>query len=142
MTNPQALAGIVKPLEWDQRHGQHSWFADADTGIYRVVAPNGGSYWMWYRYSNWPQSGVILGCDGLTFQSAFPTREAAQAAAQADYAARILAAIDTDRIAALVEAATKARMVLAEHEPYPHPIWHKLRDALDALAAMKGQSDD
>lgn len=82
----------VKQLEWE--NAGHSWLAKADTGTYRAHAPNGGAYFMWLRYSDWPRSGVILGMEGEMFDSAFADIDGAKAAAQADYERRILSALE------------------------------------------------
>jgi hypothetical protein len=90
------LTRLVKPLEWVNLGGgyPHKW-EDA-SGIYRVY--DSGKNWSQDRYSPTSLYGVI----GRLGQ--FPDLESAQAAANADNAARVLAAIDTALIEELVEA--------------------------------------
>lgn len=86
---------IVKQLEWVETEGEgNGWFAQADTGVYRVFAHNGGNFWLWHRYSWWTESGCILGCKGEVLEDAFNSSEEAKKSAQVDYETRVLSLID------------------------------------------------
>ena len=109
----------VKPLVWD--------------GLVCVTE---------YKYclSYWEKEDEFV--DSYTTMRRHPTLEAAKAAAQADYATRILAALDVqpdtrdEVIARLVEAA-KALEMWDAARGYPVP--YRVRDPLRAaLAAVKG----
>ena len=131
----------VKPLWW--RGDSSHFFAFCQLGEYHIslstLADPPGRYRLRLPF------GAV---------QYFDTLEAAKAAAQADYEARILAALtpqpvataltttavaDSDRpeagakVAGLVEAANKAAIVLAEHEPHPLPVLIELLTALAAL---------
>lgn len=100
MTTPETLADrlarCVKPLAW-HNFDVWTWWAESPSGTYHVEERNG--YWQ-----------VELRVGGLVhhvFSTDDTTPEdmdAAQAAAQADYTARILAALDLDALAREVEA--------------------------------------
>lgn len=112
------VAALVKPMEWKQYvtdKGTHGTAATTVCGRYLCV-PSG---WFLVGQSGWMPE---------------PTLAAAQAAAEADYRARIAAALDLDKLAALVEAA----------KPYVSPVQNadygrqlRQHDALvSALAAL------
>jgi hypothetical protein len=91
MTDPtlaERLARCLKPLEWrlSKQNDQHWW-----------ITREG-------RYTIFPRA--LAQCSGYVLKGfgTFPTIEAAQAAAQADYTARSLAALDLDALAREVEA--------------------------------------
>jgi len=119
MTEEQIIAGLVKPADWCKQ-----------------VARDGGPMWTFKHYAisvtSREQYGVSPGI-GI-----FPTLAAAQAAAEADYRARIAAALDVGPILALVGAAT----------PYVSPVQNadygrqlRQHEALvAALAAFKEAS--
>jgi len=98
------LQGVkVKALEWGSTsYGTPEVFTDV--GVYRIVSAwNGGWSLTWNNSS-------ILDSDG---RSNFPTQEAAKAAAQADYEARVRSAIDpapSPRAQALEESDLNARL--------------------------------
>ena len=73
----------VKPLVWSGNEGR------APGGFYRLERPHGGDVWI-----IWSQGYVLGGVLYGAYRQTYPTREAAKAAAQADYEARILAAIE------------------------------------------------
>ena len=84
---PEQLAakGLrVKELEWVMC--DFDWFAEADTGVYSVFEARKG-HWRWDRSSSRTHSGVRF------IRGACLSLEAAKAAAQADYEARVLAAL-------------------------------------------------
>ena len=88
------LTGLVKPLGWrliDERtaHAKCRYVSDRYIIEHRL---HGDHFDLWMGHN-------------ATTAARFDTLKAAKAAAQADYTARILAAIDTDAIAALVGAA-------------------------------------
>jgi hypothetical protein len=128
------LKGLVKPLFWE--HHPCGWVA---------APPTGRSYIIDTR-----RKGKFEVIKGLTFSTPFPTLEAAKAAAQADYEARLLAALDLAKVEALVEAAEElARRVdhalkdLTNHGGYTYEDdfmgeAQALGDLYAALAAMKG----
>lgn len=81
------LAGMVKPLVWEFRSAGETW----EAGKYSVGHNSHNSNYWW---GSWDGKGGMAN-----------TLEAAQAAAQADYAARIASALNTDAVLALVAAA-------------------------------------
>lgn len=90
----QILAGMVKPLVWeldpDRPEDYPKWTAATEFGkTYSVFKARWGAQDKW----------GYVGEDGFCH-----TPEAAQAAAEADYRARIAAALEVDKIGALVEA--------------------------------------
>lgn len=92
------LAGMVRPLEWAM-DGLH---------IYLEAHHRFGSYEINDRGEHW--SGAVENdrfiLKGANFATRrFPTLEAAQSAAQADYTARIASALNPDAVLALVAAA-------------------------------------
>jgi len=106
MTDTDILAGLVKPLEWlafsdGTYHDQHCQYElETDGGFWGVTRGVIGG------------SSYVADCDTL---------EAAQAAANADHAARILASIDTDKLRALVNLLTEARADLADYVGHEWP---------------------
>jgi hypothetical protein len=114
------LKGLVKPLEWIEcsdgtLHDPHCQYElETDGGWWRVTkgVTGGGSY--------------VAHCD---------TRESAQSAAQADYEARLLAALDLAKMEALVEAAEMMVKAYREESDKVITAFYALEDA---LAAMKG----
>lgn len=82
----------VKPLVWDV-DDDGGFFAASVFGHWRVFSPRIG-LWMWALYNRWPNPSVILQEGGQLIANAYHSPEAAKAAAQADYAARIRAALD------------------------------------------------
>jgi hypothetical protein len=80
------LTGLVKPLEWKSFEQRQQAFSRA--GPYTVVC---------YSERDWGWSSEYS-------KGREATEQAAKAAAQADYTARILSALDLDAIAALVGA--------------------------------------
>ena len=78
------LAGLVKPLEWIETPAGQKYAPDTFGGYYYLDAD--ARHW---RHSDNPDCWRVGGAEGV----------------QADYADDILAAIDTDAIAALVGAA-------------------------------------
>lgn len=86
-----AARGVrVKALEWKEVEGnlptQRVWIFDALKWMWIVQNDGGNFIWCEDVTPSWaPASGV---------RGVFPTLEAAKAAAQADYEARILAALE------------------------------------------------
>ena len=112
---------LVKPLEWG---GQSGRFAENPWGGYNIIgAPGPDGTWDWFSWSHSSRG------DSDESDLAFPTEDAAKAAAQADYADRIMAAIDAHYVAELVEAARKAERIIRNGQP------DKMSDAADVLAA-------
>ena len=125
------ISAKIRMLEW---HNFDAWahWAEGVCGTYHVEERNG--YWQVELRVGGLVHGVTQ-TDGTT-----PAHlDAAKAAAQADYEGRILAALEwkttvSPEVQALVDAATKARIILAEFEPHPLPV---LGELLAALAALK-----
>ncbi len=95
------VAVRVKPLTWDHDHLPGWVFARGGVLSYSIMLSAHRVY------------GVPGEHDGA---AQFPTLEAAKAAAQADYAARIMAAIDAPDVAELVEA---LRLLLQVNDGVP-----------------------
>ena len=93
------LADIVKPLVWSKRDepNERSIAADCSWGRYKIV--DRGEYGLGV-YS--PRSGPTMGY--------FENVREAKSAAQADYTRRVLAALDTDALLALI-AEEKQKLV-------------------------------
>jgi hypothetical protein len=91
------LDGLVRPLEWEWpcRANNNTHIARSIFGEYYVDV-DGGRHQAWLLANDAPYERLLGDSCGCLF--------IAQSAAQADYTARILAALDTDAIAALVEA--------------------------------------
>jgi hypothetical protein len=128
------LSKIVKTLEWDegQRYGDaRSWLCFNEKGRFCYGVDLAGIY-----YAQTP--------DGE--QEGFPTLESAKAVAQADYAARVLAAIDTDALQGLVEAAEKVWTETCANHDKPPPVkymaaYGAIVDLRKALARLKGTAE-
>jgi hypothetical protein len=122
MTDTDILAGLVRPLVWKPstinfRPGE-CFHADANTRL----AP----YAVHKKHDGW-----WLNSD----QQTHPTLEAAQAAANADHAARVLASLDTDKLRALVAAAildAQMRVLEQKRLDTPDEIRSAARTALQA----------
>jgi len=107
------LSNLVKPLVWGKDTDP-----DSDTfGCIEANPPQGFRYYIKHVYGGmWRLSGSVpFG------QPDYPTLEAAKAAAQADYTARILAALNPDAVAkiredALREAADRTLGLATGHE--------------------------
>jgi hypothetical protein len=95
----------VKPLEWEEEPDRDpnypKWTADTGMGKHYFVF----KAW-WGSQQKWGFAGV----DGF-----YHTKDEAKAAAQSDYAARIMAAIDAPDVAELVEALSELRAMLIDH---------------------------
>ena len=136
---PDDLAGpmcaAVKPLEWTVRHGQYEHrqaegpFPNRSPFPDYIIGSNGGrTEWYWCNFGEWDNSPL-------------PSEDAAKAAAQADYNARILSAI-TIRPEAEVRAEAlrevKARiecLISAADDAGLQDRKDGLRDARDAILA-------
>lgn len=91
MDKDELIRGIVKGLEWE---------ADARFPFSSFA----GRHDITYEISDQGKEGWMVCFPGGTFGH-YPSLAAAQAVAEADYRARIAAALDLDKIVALVEAA-------------------------------------
>jgi hypothetical protein len=126
MTPAELAARLVKQLRWyadPSKITPHNVLADTLFGRYTFST----SPWNNGKFPMFPPGGESQWLD---------TPEAAQAAAEADYRARILAALDLAPLVALVGAATKAEFVVATHETeqgFKTQIGDELRTALSAL---------
>jgi len=97
MTDEQ-IAAMVKPLEWVKHHSIDAWRCDTPHGTYKVFG---------FGVPSWDFDSATVASE-RTSKTA-NTVNAAKAAAQADYAARILSAIDTTMIVAERDAALNQR---------------------------------
>jgi hypothetical protein len=79
------LSKLVTPLVWveNQDNGEQGWLGGADAGLGPVYHATDDA-WSYYRGMFWRDASSI---------------EAAKAAAQADYTARIIAALDPEALA-------------------------------------------
>ena len=130
-----AATVTVKPLVWDDRGYEWSWWADTalGRGTYQIRCEGG--------------IGYLVDFDGVTIGEPHDTLEAAKAAAQADYDARIRSAItiaswaspDTitlprAEVEALMEAARAFQMIRAVWtDPHNDNLMRKASMTLDAL---------
>ena len=130
------LTRLIRPLTWvDLGEGYpHKW-EDA-SGVYRIY--DFGSNWSNDRYSLTSLYGMM----GRLGQ--FPDLSSAQSAANADNAAHVLDDIDTEAIAALVEALENCPPT---SNPNESAQWHLDRitawwalTARPALARVKGET--
>jgi hypothetical protein len=106
----------VKPLVWDV-DDDGGFFAASVFGHWRVFSPRIG-LWMWALYNRWPNPSVTLDEGGQLIANAYPSPEAAKAAVQADYEARIRAPLEVGPapdVARLVEALREARTYVPDH---------------------------
>ena len=111
------LAGLVRGLEWD-KHPDADHDATCDEhfggGQNNIAGQN--------EYAIYPHPCAtgyfVLDVMGNRCNEEFSSVRLAKAAAEADYTARILAAIDTDAIAALVGAGQEARGDIAQGLSY------------------------
>jgi hypothetical protein len=111
------LTRLIKPLEWNGTCTGRS--SDIFGPLYHVSKQSSSpELWSW-------------GIDGEGWAGSGVTIEAAQAAANADYVAHVLAPIDTALIAELVEAAKEVGRI----SDRDHVAWHRLAAA---LAEMNG----
>ena len=95
------MTPMINPLVWGKVTGRF-WRASADFDYYYIARTNDG---FGYGFANEEYGHIGFDADVMPHQSAF---DAATAAAEADYAARITAAIDPAwlaRMEALVMAA-------------------------------------
>lgn len=99
-------AGIVKPLEWEPIERERS----REEPIPEVVGYEAGTPLSGYYLVEDATSGFDVFYDGEVVTRDAPSPEEAKAAAQADYAARVIACLDApalalaDRLAEAVEA--------------------------------------
>lgn len=94
MTTDEILRAVMKPLgPWGNWSASHRIVLEAQTsaGLYRITQ----------RFFPEDRFALELPSNDVRYHS---TLAAAQAAAEADYRARIAAALDLDKIVALVEA--------------------------------------
>lgn len=115
MTVDEIARVLVKGLEWRQT-ATNAW----DCGHYHINQRwphNDGPFYV--SVSRGPEVGVVrLG--------QFPTLAAAKAAAEADYRARIAAALNLDLVAQLVEAGRRIQRAY----------WDETDDIIDAMYAI------
>jgi len=122
------LSKIVKPLVWlpDSMRGSYPDRLRASTpsgfGDYSVAGSRKQDKWQWFRNGHF--------VDGHHHHAPMPL-EAAKAAAQADYTARILAALDTEAI----EARADLDAALAPAQPAPSD-WNAVIEAAKRLLAL------
>ncbi len=130
MNDARALAGLrVKPLEWVKHPERDAWRVDTMLGTYKVFAITSPVSWTF-------DGGFAAVGGKIDLFAASP--EAAKAAAQADYEARILSAID--RLAApegvgLTRYTMSADTLIFTASPAGE--WVRHEDAAAALAAER-----
>jgi hypothetical protein len=101
MTNP-IDPSLLRPLVWEPMTGEDGATAKAPAGCYHVFEAGYG--WMWYlTASHFNSSMIAMG--GERAENAFSTIEAAQAAAQADCAARASAIFNPAALATMLAKA-------------------------------------
>jgi hypothetical protein len=124
---PDILRGIVKPLAWHGLGTQH--IAYTCVGDYHITGFGGEWYWSYDE-----DEPNLRGDRALSL-------EAAQAAANADHAARVLASIDADKLRAVVEACHHVSLIEQDNST---PARIKIREAARycraALAALREPS--
>ena len=123
------LSRLVKPLEWvvfDDRLAKAQAWLQAN---YLIQRWSDGRYELCASYPGYGSS--VDGADRFHH-----TMEAAQAAANADYAARVMAAIDTALIAELVGALDEVKYEYDPSEP-SHNAMTMCEIARAALAAWR-----
>lgn len=98
------LSRLVRPLVWNGSGEPEPW---ENFGWEQYTRSAAGTYRVFFRHGVW--RAVIHCLDRAHFIGEADTLDAAKAAAQADYTARILAALDADALAALVEAGCNLR---------------------------------
>jgi hypothetical protein len=122
------LTQLVKPLEWVENPdaGEGGWLGGtaSSTLVYHAM----GDGWSYHRGMFWRDASTL---------------EAAQAAANADHAARVLAALNTALIEELVGALDKARgqlRIIAGMDLMGASAvaWNAAREADATLAKLKG----
>ena len=116
MNRDAIVKGLVKPLVWTE------------------AAPKN---WVAYPYKVYPIEGVwLLGGTGRPYEH-HNTIEAAKSAATADYYAKVTAALDLDKIVALVEALEYVAAGPMEATLMEAWIRGRMADASVALAAFR-----
>jgi hypothetical protein len=143
----------VKPLVWDDFEGRAAKAQAWKRANYLIT-------W-WKSRGQFEVVASYPGYQGEAIGAGFyPTIEAAKAAAQADYAARILAALDVQpapvdpKVAALVDAAKGVKAIIEgiqgamEHGTWRDDRGNRLKDTAQwvafyiALAALEGRGND
>lgn len=137
LSAPKAEAVTVKPLEWI---GDHVASAETPFGTY-TVAENIKDRWEW-TFHKYP-------C-GSPDETAYETEDKAKAAAQADYEARILSAIDTSPVPALTDEAVERALAVwfvsdnlldTEHPETIAVMREAMRASLLAAFPSKGEGE-
>ena len=133
------VAVRVKPLEWE---GDGHWSVGDNEGwMEEANTPFGWGYSVEFgTFDTGPW--IVSSTFGETL-TGFDSPDTAKAAAQADYAARIMAAIDAPDVAALVKAAERQMDNMAfvlNHAEIPNGYYSKFIDELeqDRAAIRKG----
>jgi len=139
------LTKLVKPLVW-QYLGTvaATWIANGSAGDYQIIDLG----------QNWDIDRYVLRISGCRL-SAHSSAEAAQAAAQADHAGRVLAALDVEAVkglVAFVDDFANAKIEVLRYdrgrsspEDDPDPVvnadqvWGWQEDARETLACLKGE---
>jgi len=130
MDKEQLARALIKPLVW-HNFDVWTWWAECPSGTYHVEERNAG----------WRVQLRVGGLahDVLETDDTTPADlEAAKAAAEADYLARMSAALDLDAVAALVGAANG--LLFAHDHGQGLEGWHNTRERLrSALAKLTGE---
>jgi hypothetical protein len=124
------IAGLVRPLMWETTPAVPDyWRARVEgVGAYEIYML-GDEQFALDRMD--VRGGVIVG--------RFPTLAAAQASAEADYRARIAAALDLDKLTALVEAGSYMLNHAEWREQNDGVFWEASNLMRAALSAFQGE---
>ena len=129
MDRDDILRALVRPLEWVPYHPlglKGKW----GNGLFNYELKEGGHESFWWRRT---------GGNGWYQPEHDTSFDAAQAAAEADYRARIGAALDMEKVEKLVEAAKLLGRWCADNIPPDETMDRHLHDLDTALAAFRGQ---
>ena len=122
MTEEQIIAALVKPLVWDEKDRAIGFGC-----LYFLAHDFDG--WRWFQCS---RGGVLEGVSTRPFRE----KADAQAAAEADYRARIAAALNLGPVVALVGAGKAYKDARIKVDDTP-----EFCDFVTALAAFGGSHD-
>jgi hypothetical protein len=131
-TLAERLARCVR-LRWEER-ARDLWTVSDDLGLHYAIT----------NHISMDHPFKLEGRGGLFFKTSYhDTLEAAKAAAQADYTARILAALDMDALAREVEAMVRAEREACARQHHTTTIWCSIPDVTPEQMAIwhQGVSD-
>ncbi len=137
MDKDELIRGLVKPLIWES-----GLFCDQDA--FYSAYPNPG--WSVVQFSSRNGRWAVDDPFGNASDDDWETASEAKAAAEADYRARIAAALDLDKLRALVEAGKNAIVAMQESRGVivskrEHAVLTEaVADLRAALAAFRGDA--